>query len=90
MPDRFHSLLIKDDQPRVTVTIPEFQKFLFERIQAHADRVESFGLAAGRLVQEDIEQAISDIWKSLPDGFGAKLLNREPQRVSPILYKYTK
>lgn len=65
------------NQTNATWSIPEFQTYLLGRIQSHAERVESYKLAAAPLVQADVEKAISDIWASLPDGFGST--NVEPQ-----------
>ncbi|KAG9082262.1 hypothetical protein FRC06_005149 [Ceratobasidium sp. 370] len=51
-------------------TVEEFQKnYLQSCIQAHAKRVASHQLAAAELVEADIQDAIAEVWKSMPGEF---------------------
>ncbi|KAG9092601.1 hypothetical protein FRC06_011861 [Ceratobasidium sp. 370] len=51
-------------------TVEEFQKnYLQSYIQAHAKRVASHQLAAAELVEADIQDAIAEVWKSMPGEF---------------------
>ncbi|KAG8700701.1 hypothetical protein FRC09_005807 [Ceratobasidium sp. 395] len=53
-------------------TTEEFQEAYIKcRIAAHAKRVALHQLAAERFVIEDIEEAMREVWKGLPLGFGA-------------------
>ncbi|KAG8681026.1 hypothetical protein FRC11_001672 [Ceratobasidium sp. 423] len=54
------------DPARSRMTVNEFQEYTLKRIQDHAQRVASVGLAAAPLVQSDIECAMGEVWKSLP------------------------
>lgn len=53
-------------------TVADFQAHTQQRIQKHAERVQSFQLAAAPLVQRDIERTITAVWESLPSSFGAQ------------------
>ncbi|KAG8700968.1 hypothetical protein FRC09_005643 [Ceratobasidium sp. 395] len=56
----------------ISVTIRDFQEtYVKRRIAAHAKRVAQHQLAAERFVVEDIEEAMSKVWRRLPSGFGA-------------------
>ncbi|KAG8796017.1 hypothetical protein FRC12_006346 [Ceratobasidium sp. 428] len=56
-------------------TTEEFQEAYVKcRIAAHAKRVAFHQLAAERFVIEDIEEAMREVWKGLPSGFGAVAL----------------
>ncbi|KAG8796277.1 hypothetical protein FRC12_001382 [Ceratobasidium sp. 428] len=52
------------------VTVGEFQEFYIKhRIADHARRVALHHLAAERFVIEDVEEAMTAVWKALPSGF---------------------
>ncbi|KAG8796008.1 hypothetical protein FRC12_006337 [Ceratobasidium sp. 428] len=53
-------------------TTEEFQEtYLKRRIATHAKRVAIHQLAAEQFVIEDMEEAMREVWKGLPSGFGA-------------------
>ncbi|CAE6532536.1 unnamed protein product [Rhizoctonia solani] len=49
------------------MTVAEFQEYTIKRIQVHADRVASLGLAAAKLVQSEMETTMAKVWKEMPD-----------------------
>ncbi|KAG8796275.1 hypothetical protein FRC12_001380 [Ceratobasidium sp. 428] len=52
-------------------TVEEFQEtYVKRRIATHAKRVAAHQLAAERFVIDDIEEAMREVWKGLPSGFG--------------------
>ncbi|KAG8724541.1 hypothetical protein FRC09_017439 [Ceratobasidium sp. 395] len=54
------------------VTVREFQEFYIKhRVADHARRVALHRLAAEKFVIEDVEEAMTEVWKALPSGFGA-------------------
>ncbi|KAG8724536.1 hypothetical protein FRC09_017434 [Ceratobasidium sp. 395] len=54
------------------MTVEEFQEtYIMHRITAHAKRVAVHQLAAEKFVIEDMEEAMREVWKGLPSGFGA-------------------
>ncbi|KAG8787205.1 hypothetical protein FRC12_015817 [Ceratobasidium sp. 428] len=60
------------DSANKRTTTEEFQETYIKcRIAAHAKRVALHQLAAERFVIEDIEEAMREVWKGLPLGFGA-------------------
>jgi hypothetical protein len=63
------------ESPTVDInSVGEFQdQYIRQRILAHAARVATHRLAAAPLVVEDIENAISEVWMSMPTGFGSKI-----------------
>lgn len=50
-------------------SVVQFQNHMHQRIEAHASRVEAYRLAAAPLVNQDIHDAITDVWMSIPPGF---------------------
>ncbi|KAH7332852.1 hypothetical protein B0J17DRAFT_677838 [Rhizoctonia solani] len=55
------------DSPRtVHMTVAEFQEYTIQRIQVHANRVAALGLAAAKLVQNEIETTMAKVWKGMP------------------------
>ncbi|KAG9092600.1 hypothetical protein FRC06_011860 [Ceratobasidium sp. 370] len=51
-------------------SVDEFQKiYLRSLIHAHAKRVAAHQLAAAELVEADIQDAMAEVWKSMPKGF---------------------
>lgn len=68
-----HSMNANKTQMLTTVqTVADFQAHIKRNIQSHATRVQRFQLAAAPLVQNDIERSMTEVWKSLPSGFGAR------------------
>lgn len=63
-------LIVDKGDARANWTVAKFQDHLSVRIQEHSERVDKVQLAAAPLVQEDIKNTMSDIWRSLPAGFG--------------------
>jgi hypothetical protein len=53
-----------------TVSIADFQDYIQQRIDAHADRVSTHGLAPAPAVRDAVESAMTDVWNSLPSGVG--------------------
>ncbi|KAH7338726.1 hypothetical protein B0J17DRAFT_628133 [Rhizoctonia solani] len=51
-------------------TLAEFQQHLLERIRVHARRVDKYQIAEALVVESGMAKAMSDIWVSLPSGFG--------------------
>ncbi|KDN35093.1 hypothetical protein RSAG8_11875, partial [Rhizoctonia solani AG-8 WAC10335] len=50
------------------MTVTEFQEnYLIKRIQEHAKRVASYGLAAEKRVHNEIESTMAKVWKNMPD-----------------------
>ncbi|KAG8724540.1 hypothetical protein FRC09_017438 [Ceratobasidium sp. 395] len=65
-------LILGDPEHYKYTTIEEFQgTYVKHRITTHAKRVAAHQLAAERFVVEDIEEAMREVWKRLPLGFGA-------------------
>ncbi|KAG8736250.1 hypothetical protein FRC10_009542 [Ceratobasidium sp. 414] len=51
-------------------TVEEFQKnYLQPGVRAHAQRVAEHHLAAAELVEEDVQNAMAEVWKSMPNEF---------------------
>lgn len=77
-----HSMDMNKTQMLTTVqTVADFQTQIKQNIQNHAARVQRFQLAAATLVQNDIERSMTEVWKSLPAGFGAREVeNPHPPR----------
>ncbi|QRW26242.1 type-III integral membrane protein of unknown function [Rhizoctonia solani] len=48
----------------------EFIKDILRQIQAHATEIEALGLATATLIQNDIEETMSEIWRFLPNEYG--------------------
>ncbi|KAG8796014.1 hypothetical protein FRC12_006343 [Ceratobasidium sp. 428] len=62
----------KPESTHTSMTIDKFQEiYIKNRIAAHARRVAVHQLAAEQFVVEDIKEAMRDVWKGLPSGFGA-------------------
>ncbi|CAE6339092.1 unnamed protein product [Rhizoctonia solani] len=57
-------------EARRQVSVFKFIEDVQRRIQAHAAETELLGLATAALVRSDIEEAMSEVWKQLPSGFG--------------------
>ncbi|KAG8734963.1 hypothetical protein FRC10_011154 [Ceratobasidium sp. 414] len=55
------------------VNIFDFQCYIRQHIKAYADRVERHGLDSSMLVCHEVEKAMSEVWRSMPEGFGAKI-----------------
>ncbi|KAG9089091.1 hypothetical protein FS749_001627 [Ceratobasidium sp. UAMH 11750] len=75
-----HRPLEKADQAPVDgepaskkVNIFDFQCYIRQHIKAYADRVERHGLDSSMLVCHEVEKAMSEVWRSMPEGFGAKI-----------------
>ncbi|KAB5591571.1 hypothetical protein CTheo_5000 [Ceratobasidium theobromae] len=51
-------------------SIFQFQDYVQQRIEDHGRRVESYGLASARLVSQDIQGAITSVWRLVPTGVG--------------------
>ncbi|KAG8718113.1 hypothetical protein FRC09_013136 [Ceratobasidium sp. 395] len=65
-------LILGDPALSKRMTIEEFQEtYVKHRIAAHARRVAVHQLAAERFVIEDMEEAMREVWKAMPSGFGA-------------------
>ncbi|KAG9126656.1 hypothetical protein FRC07_002596 [Ceratobasidium sp. 392] len=61
-------VISEDDE--ILVMIPNtYQEFMLGRIEAHADRVESYHLAAAKLVSQDLRSTMADVWMSMPPDF---------------------
>ncbi|KAG8706316.1 hypothetical protein FRC11_008329 [Ceratobasidium sp. 423] len=56
-------------QNRRQISVVKFIEDIQRRIQAHALEIEALGLAAATIVQSDIEETMSEIWRSLSRGF---------------------
>ncbi|KAJ1301888.1 hypothetical protein OPQ81_000728 [Rhizoctonia solani] len=54
-----------DKEPE-SVNILKVQDFLSERIRAHAERVDSYKLAPGQMVEKEIKFAMTEVWRNLP------------------------
>ncbi|KAG8724542.1 hypothetical protein FRC09_017440 [Ceratobasidium sp. 395] len=62
----------KPELAHTSMPIDEFQEtYIKGRIAAYARRVAIHQLAAEKLVIEDVEEAMRQVWKGLPLGFGA-------------------
>ncbi|CUA69191.1 hypothetical protein RSOLAG22IIIB_08322 [Rhizoctonia solani] len=57
-------------EARRQISVFRFIEDVQRRIQAHAAETELLGLATATLVRSDIEEAMSEVWKQLPSGFG--------------------
>ncbi|EUC59346.1 hypothetical protein RSOL_309410 [Rhizoctonia solani AG-3 Rhs1AP] len=57
-------------EARRQISVFKFIEDIQRRIQAHAAEIESLGLATATLVRSDIEEAMSEVWRQLPSGFG--------------------
>lgn len=64
-------------------TVADFQSQINQNIQNHAARVQRFQLAAAPLIQNDIERAMTEVWESLPSGFGARKDENPPLSTTP-------
>ncbi|KAG8718797.1 hypothetical protein FRC09_012082 [Ceratobasidium sp. 395] len=63
--------LSKPETDNTCMTIEEFQEtYIMHRIAAHAKRVAVHQLAAEQVVITDIIEAMGEVWKGLPLGFG--------------------
>ncbi|CAE6423082.1 unnamed protein product [Rhizoctonia solani] len=69
LPDR-EQLAIKVSGQEEIKTVIQYQEFMQERIRQHANRVEQFRLAAAQLVYQDIQDAVTDVWQSMPLSMG--------------------
>ncbi|KAG8734962.1 hypothetical protein FRC10_011153 [Ceratobasidium sp. 414] len=58
------------------VDIITFQEYIREHVRTYATRVEQNHLGQSLLVCFDVETAISNVWRSLPKGHGAKVSAR--------------
>ncbi|CUA73037.1 hypothetical protein RSOLAG22IIIB_10480 [Rhizoctonia solani] len=65
LPDR-EQLTIKASGQGEIKTFIQYQEFMRGRIRQHANRVEQFRLAAAQLVYQDIQDAVTDVWQSVP------------------------
>ncbi|QRV81546.1 hypothetical protein RhiJN_09561 [Ceratobasidium sp. AG-Ba] len=69
-----------DDDKLLTesrMTVADFQNsYMKERIDTHAMRVAYHRLAPAPLVCRDIINTITEVWKSMPNGFGAASIER--------------
>ncbi|KAG8724538.1 hypothetical protein FRC09_017436 [Ceratobasidium sp. 395] len=64
--------LSKPEIDNTCMTIEDFQEtYIMHRIAAHAKRVAAHQLAAEQVVIKDIIEAMGEVWKGLPLGFGA-------------------
>lgn len=54
------------------MTVSAFQEYVKQRIRAHAKHVEQHKLASATLVYEDVEAAITEVWRNMPDCFQVK------------------
>ncbi|KAH7334987.1 hypothetical protein B0J17DRAFT_630933 [Rhizoctonia solani] len=63
-------VLVKVPKPDGTFTeikrIAEYQEYMRKRIEAHAHRVESYRLAAARLVTQDVCETMTTVWGLIP------------------------
>ena len=50
----------------------EFQAHLEDHIQRYASRVDRYQLSVARVIHRDVRDAISKVWKAMPDGFGPR------------------
>ncbi|CAE6541540.1 unnamed protein product [Rhizoctonia solani] len=57
-------------EARRQISVFKFIEDVQRRVQAHAAETELLGLATATLVRSDIEEAMSELWKQLPSGFG--------------------
>ncbi|CAE6473108.1 unnamed protein product [Rhizoctonia solani] len=57
-------------EARRQISVFRFIEDIQRRIQAHAAEIEILGLATATLVRSDIEEAMSEVWRQLPSGFG--------------------
>ncbi|KAG8796285.1 hypothetical protein FRC12_001390 [Ceratobasidium sp. 428] len=65
-------LTLAGSEQNKCMAIEEFQEtYVKPRIATHAKRVAVHQLAAERFVIEDMEEAMREVWKGLPSGFGA-------------------
>ncbi|KAG8718501.1 hypothetical protein FRC08_005145 [Ceratobasidium sp. 394] len=64
----------KGDQLELN-TVVKLHEHVIQRITAHANRVQAYHIAAAPLVSQDIQNGMSDVWRSLPDGFGSGILS---------------
>ncbi|KAG9081394.1 hypothetical protein FRC06_005606 [Ceratobasidium sp. 370] len=49
--------------------VSQYQEYVRERIETHAKRVESYRLAAAHFVTEDIQEAMTAVWKLIPPSY---------------------
>ncbi|QRV76989.1 hypothetical protein RhiJN_19836 [Ceratobasidium sp. AG-Ba] len=47
-------------------SVSQYQAFMYQRIEAHANRVEIYHLAAAALVTQDIRNALTAVWTAIP------------------------
>ncbi|KAG8796012.1 hypothetical protein FRC12_006341 [Ceratobasidium sp. 428] len=67
------------------MAIEDFQlTYIKHRITAHAKRVAVHQLAAAKFVIEDVEEAMREVWKGLPLGFGAVSLAPSLKEVNVV------
>ncbi|KAG8716488.1 hypothetical protein FRC08_009427 [Ceratobasidium sp. 394] len=52
-------------------SVSQYQEYVRERIEAHARRVEAYRLAAAHFVTEDIQEAMTAVWKLIPPGYAS-------------------
>ncbi|KAG8695400.1 hypothetical protein FRC08_007855, partial [Ceratobasidium sp. 394] len=55
-----------------SIDIFAFQEYIREHVRTYATRVEQNRLGQSLLVCFDVETAISNVWRSLPKGYGAR------------------
>ncbi|CAE6368145.1 unnamed protein product [Rhizoctonia solani] len=55
---------------RRPISVFKFIDGILRRIQTHAVEIETLGLATAILIQSDIEETMSELWRYLPRGFG--------------------
>ncbi|KAG8690636.1 hypothetical protein FRC11_010236 [Ceratobasidium sp. 423] len=63
------SMLAQLTTVQIQISVFKFIEDIQRRIRAHALEIEALGLATATVVQSDIEETMSEIWKSLPCGF---------------------
>lgn len=62
------------------ISVIKFFEDIQRRIRTHAGEIEVLGLATATIVQEDIEEAMSEIWGLLRCGFGEEWNIRGPRQ----------
>ncbi|KAG8740594.1 hypothetical protein FRC10_004131 [Ceratobasidium sp. 414] len=60
------------------VTVFDFQAGIRAHIKAYADRVHGNSLESSTIIRKDVEEVISELWISMPDGFGKRLAQPLP------------